>query len=194
MAVQRIAVTGGPGAGKTTLIAQLCAAHGGRLACVPEVATLMFRHVFPQVGSEHERRSVQRAIFAVQRNLEDVYAARLGPNQVLLCDRGTPDGAGYWPDGRDAFFAAMGTDATAELSRYDAVLFLQTAAAGGHAIGEGNEVRLEDLSTAMGIDQRLHDVWSRHGGFCFIGQEPSFADKLSRGLGAVDTWLCTPNR
>jgi hypothetical protein len=32
----------------------------------------------------------------VQRNLEDVQAA-LYPERVLLCDRGTVDGAAYWP-------------------------------------------------------------------------------------------------
>src|SRR5688572_14672460 len=132
--VRRIAVTGGPGAGKTTLWREIMAEHGQRIVAVPEVATLMLRHVFPPVHSELERRAVQRSIFRVQHDLEAVHELRLLPGQVLVCDRGTPDGGGYWPDGHEAFSAAMQTSCEAELARYEAVVFLQTAAAGDLAI------------------------------------------------------------
>ena len=94
--MRRIAVTGGPGAGKTTLWREIIAEHGERIVAVPEVATLLLRHVFPPVLGEHERRAVQRSIFRVQQDIEAVHEARLTPGQVLLCDRGTPDGGGYW--------------------------------------------------------------------------------------------------
>ena len=41
----------------------------------------------------------------VQRNLEDIHAA-LYPDRILLCDRGTLDGAVYWPNKSADFFAA----------------------------------------------------------------------------------------
>jgi len=99
--MRTIAITGGPGAGKTSLVLRLLQAFPEQLVVVPEVATLLLRHFFPPVQGEHERRAFQRAIFAVQRNLEDAYSGRLGRGQVLLCDRGTPDGGGYWPEGHD---------------------------------------------------------------------------------------------
>lgn len=185
MSVRSIVITGGPGAGKTSVVGALTAAFPGLLVPVPEVATLLLRHVFPPVQSQAERHAFQRAIFAVQHSLEDTYRARLGEGQVLLCDRGTPDGAGYWPEGDDAFFRALDTERERELARYDAVLFLETAAAGGHAIHHGNEVRREDLSAALAIDRRLQEVWRAHAQLRFVAQMELFEHKVQRGVEAV---------
>ncbi len=185
MSVRRIAVTGGPGAGKTTVWRALLAEHGARLVPVPEVATLMFRHVFPPVQSAAEREAVQRAIYSVQCSVEAFHAARCGEDQVLLCDRGTPDGGGYWPSGHAEFFAAMQTRIEDELSRYDAVLFMETAAQGGLSIEAGNEVRGEDLAEAVAIDRRLHAVWSQHPRFVHVAHEQAFELKVQKGCTAL---------
>jgi predicted ATPase len=189
MAIRRIAVTGGPGAGKTTLWRLLASAHPDRLVAVPEVATLLFRHVFPPVRDERERCEVQRAIFQVQQSLERVYEGRSRDSQILLCDRGTVDGGGYWPSGHQDFFAAMQTCWDDELARYDAVLFLETAAAGGLAIDQGNVVRTEDRATAVAIDQRLRAVWSGHPKFMHVPHAAAFDDKLAVGSATFARWL-----
>jgi len=183
--VRRIAVTGGPGAGKTSLWREIVIEHGERIVAVPEVATLMLRHVFPPVQSERERRAVQRSIFRVQHDLETVHEAQLVPGQVLLCDRGTPDGGGYWPEGHQAFSAAMQTTCEAELARYEAVVFLQTAAAASLAIADNNDTRTEDPETAVAIDRRLHALWSRHPSFFHVPCEPVFEDKLQNALAVI---------
>lgn len=189
MSTRRIAVTGGPGGGKSTVWRVLTAAQGDRVLAVPEVATLLFRHVFPQVESAPERCAVQRAIFRVQEELEQFYLARAQADQVLLCDRGSCDGAGYWPDGFDAFFSAMGTSWERELARYDAVLFLETAAVGGYAIHEGNETRSESLAEAVAVDARLRRVWERHACFVHIPHAADFAEKLARAQQALAALL-----
>ena len=186
---KRIAVTGGPGGGKTTVWRALSAAHCDRVLAVPEVATLMFRHVFPQVENEAERCAVQRAIFKVQNELEAFYAARALPGQTLLCDRGSCDGGGYWPEGHTAFFAAMGSSWEQELARYDAVLFLETAAVGGYSIREGNETRTETLAEAVHVDTRLRQVWEQHPRFVHIAHERDFAQKLTRAEAALSALL-----
>jgi predicted ATPase len=185
MSTRRIAVTGGPGGGKSTVWSVLSAAQGERVLAVPEVATLMFRHVFPQVDSAAERCAVQRAIYRVQEELEQFYLARARSDQVLLCDRGSCDGAGYWPDGYDAFFSAMGTSWERELGRYDAVLFLETAAVGGYSIREGNETRSETLAEAVALDARLREVWERHPLFVHIGHCADFSEKLQQAQEAL---------
>lgn len=178
VAIRRIAVTGGPGAGKTTLWRELSQTYVGRVLPVPEVATLMFRHIFPPVRDEAERLAVQRSIYHVQRELEGVYEARALADQILLCDRGTVDGGGYWPAGHEAFFDAMATRWVDELARYDAVLFMESAALGGLAIDAGNAVRTEDLATAAAIDARLRDAWGGHRRFMHVPHALQFEDKL----------------
>lgn len=187
--IRRIAVTGGPGAGKTTIWRSVADAHKERIVAVPEVATLLLTHVFPQPRNELERHALQRSIFSVQKDLEALYESRSNADQVLLCDRGTPDGAGYWPTGPDAFFAAMEAQWENELARYDAVIFLETAAAGGLSIADGNAVRVEDHAAAVAIDRNIHAVWSRHPRFHHITHERDFSMKVARGKSALQVLL-----
>jgi predicted ATPase len=109
---KRIVLTGGPGGGKTTAADLLRRELGKRVIIVPESATILFGGGFPRSPHRDANRAAQNAIFHVQRNLEDVQSA-LYPERVLLCDRGTVDGAAYWHDGQDAFFRSVGTKVTA---------------------------------------------------------------------------------
>ena len=137
----RIALTGGPGGGKTTAADLFRRELGESVVIVPESATILFAGGFPRSHQVDAGRAVQTAIFHVQRNLEDVQSA-LFPERVLLCDRGTVDGAAYWPNGDRDFFEAMGTSFETELQRYDAVVFFETAAvAGEHPLPIGRDGR-----------------------------------------------------
>ncbi|HTU57142.1 MAG TPA: ATP-binding protein [Polyangiales bacterium] len=189
MAIVRIAVSGGPGAGKTTLWRTIAKAHKQRVVAVPEVATMLFSHVFPGVQNEQERCAVQRAIFEVQRSVEQIYEGRMGADQILWCDRGVPDGAGYWPHGHADFFETMQTEWQAELARYDAVLFLESAAVGGLSIASGNTTRTEDLVTACALDQRLKQVWQAHPRFHHIPHETDFVSKLTNARKLAESLL-----
>src|SRR6186713_3021067 len=84
----RIALTGGPGGGKTTAADLFRREIGERVVIVPESATILFAGGFPRSPQLDAQRAAQRAIFHVQRNLEDVQSA-LFPDRILLCDRGT---------------------------------------------------------------------------------------------------------
>ena len=103
----RIVLTGGPGGGKTTAADLFRREIGERVVIVPEAATLLFTGGFPRAGTPLGIHAVQRAVYHVQRNLEDTQAA-LFPGRILLCDRGTVDGAAYWPDESHHFFQAVG--------------------------------------------------------------------------------------
>lgn len=182
---KRIVVTGGPGGGKSTAAELFRRELGERVIVVPESATLLFAGGFPRHGTPLAQEAAQRAIFHVQRNLEDVQAAAY-PERLLLCDRGTLDGAAYWP-GNDpaAFFAAMGTTFEAELARYDGVIFFETAAVGGRSIEGGNPTRVESNAEAARLDKALRAIWERHPRFAFIGNERSFFAKLQAGITAL---------
>lgn len=182
----RIVVTGGPGAGKTTAADLLRRELGDRVVIVPEAATMLFGGGFPRRSEPDARRAAQTAIYHVQRNVEDVQRAAY-PGRILLCDRGTIDGAAYWPDGPEKFFGALDTTREDELSRYDAVIFFQSAAVGGHHIEGGNPVRNESIEEAARLDKVLAGLWSRHPRYFFVPNNQSFFRKITLGLAAMES-------
>jgi predicted ATPase len=188
---RRIVLTGGPGGGKTTAADLLRRELGSRVIVVPEAATILFAGGFPRAQQWDANRAAQSAIFHVQRNLEDVQSA-LYPERVLLCDRGTVDGAAYWYDGQDAFFHTVGTTLETELSRYDAVVFFETAAVAGLSIEGGNPVRNESLAQAVELDGRLRALWSRHPRFTLIPHSNSFLEKIMGALGILQKLVNDP--
>jgi len=181
----RIVVTGGPGGGKTTAADMFRREIGERIVVVPEAATMIFSGGFPRYEEVHAIHSVQRAIFHVQRNLEDVQAAKY-PDRILLCDRGTIDGAAYWPGEAESFYEAMGTSLEVELSRYDGVIFFESAAVGGLGIEGGNPARRESIAEAAKLDAQLRDIWSKHPHFKIVHHHPSFLKKISFGLAIME--------
>lgn len=182
----RIVLTGGPGGGKTTAADLFRREIGDRVVVVPEAATLLFSGGFPRVTEAHARRAAQSAIYHLQKNLEDVQSARF-PERILLCDRGTVDGAAYWPDEPETFFASVGTTEAAELLRYDAVIFFESAAVGGSGIEGGNPARIESMEEALHLDRRLRALWSKHPKFVVVRHNASFFRKITFGLTALES-------
>ena len=112
---RRIVLTGGPGGGKTTACDILRRELGKHVAFVPEAATMLFMGGFPRYENPHCVEYQQRAIYAVQVNLEQTQRMQY-PGRILLCDRGTLDGAAYWEGGMQDWCERMGT--TEEKARH----------------------------------------------------------------------------
>jgi predicted ATPase len=182
----RIVLTGGPGGGKTTAADLFRRELEDQVVVVPEAATLLFSGGFPRHSDGDARCAAQKAIFYVQRALEDTQRAEY-PGRILLCDRGTLDGAAYWPEDRGDFFEHMGTTQEEQLARYDAVIFFETAAAGGLKIEGNNPVRTESEQEALALDRKLTDVWSQHPRFIYVNHNPSFFKKITFGLAALES-------
>ena len=162
---------------------------GERIVIVPEAATMLFSGGFPRQKEFHARRSAQTAIYHVQRNLEDSHSATY-PDRILLCDRGTLDSTVYWPnDGNGNFYESMQTTLEAELARYDAVIFFETAAVGNLSIEGGNPIRTESIAEAVDLDRRLQEIWGQHPNFNFIPHESSFLRKLQVAIEKLQSFL-----
>jgi predicted ATPase len=184
----RIVLTGGPGGGKTTAADLFRREVGEKVVIVPETATLLYLGGFPRSTDIDARKSAQLAIYQVQKGLEDTTAAQY-PDRILLCDRGSIDGAAYWPGGHGDFFKALGTTIEREMQRYHAILFFETAAVGGISIEGGNRTRTETLDQALELNHNLKRIWSKHPNFHFVAHEKSFFKKMANGLHKLETIL-----
>lgn len=177
---RRIVLTGGPGAGKTAVLELIRKAFCQHVHVLPEAATILFSGGFPRREAVPARKAAQRAIFHVQRELEALSEAD-GLPAITLCDRGTVDGAAYWPGALEEMFTELGTTREGERGRYDVVIHLRTPSA-GHGYNRSNAVRVESATLAGEIDRRIEAAWAGHPRRLFVASRESFIDKASEAL------------
>jgi predicted ATPase len=176
---KRIVLTGGPGAGKTAVLELVRQQFCAHVHVLPEAAGVVFGGGFPRTGSPDRQRSAQRAIYFVQRELERTSDA--DDVAIVLCDRGTVDGAAYWP-GPDDFWDAVGTTREQELRRYHAVIHLRTPSI-DRGYNHVNPLRTETASMAAAIDERLLQIWDGHPRRYIV---PAAADFLRKATQTIE--------
>src|SRR6266550_3568365 len=178
--MKRIVLTGGPGAGKTRISSTVAAADPQRYVRVPEAAT----QIYDLLQTRWDRldlpgrRDVQRRIYHLQREQEDALATA-HPDKILLLDRGTIDGAAYWPEGPDDYWRDLGTTAADELKRYDAVIWLQTSATLGlYDHDASNPCRFEHPEAAIASGNLLNMLWKNHPRVLHVDAFPDLNAKI----------------
>lgn len=182
-----IALTGGPGAGKTAVLEIARRAFCEHVAILPEAAGIVFGGGFPRHDTEACRVGSQLAIFHVQRSLERIVIDERLVG-VALCDRGTLDGLAYWPRTQDELFDEVGTSLQQEYERYTAVIHLRSPNL-GHGYNHQNRLRIESAEQAQAIDQRIADVWAGHSRVYTIDSAKTFEAKAHRALEVVRSEL-----
>jgi predicted ATPase len=176
---RRVVLTGGPGAGKTATLELIRrASFCEHVHILPEAAGIVFGGGFPRRHDVVGRKAAQRAIFHVQRALEETALADNAA--IILCDRGTVDGAAYWP-GPDDYFAGVNTTIAEELGRYDAVIHLRTPPL-GHGYNHHNPLRTESALEAAAVDLRILNIWATHPRRFVVDAAPDFLAKAARVL------------
>ena len=180
---RRVVLTGGPGAGKTAVLDLARHRFCEHVRVLPEAATMLFGGGFPRFDEEQARRAAQRAIFAVQREIERAVASE-GSTAVALCDRGTLDGLAYWPGALDDFFASHATTRRDELERYAVVIHLRTPAALHY--DHSNPVRTETAEQARAMDEKIAAAWAGHPHIHFIDSSEDFIEKAQSALAMIE--------
>ncbi len=175
---RRVVLTGGPGAGKTAILELVRQSFCEHVKILPESAGVVFGGGFPRDGRLEFRRAAQRAIFYVQRELEE--AADADHPALVLCDRGTVDGGAYWPGPAD-FWNSVGTTLEEQVRRYDAVIHLRPPAAGA-GYNRLNPLRLESAAESTAIDARIARLWETHPRRFVVEATPHFLEKAARAL------------
>ena len=185
--MKRIVLTGGPGAGKTVVATRLAAQFPDRFVLVPEAATQVYDALRTRWDKLDVpgRRDVQRRIYHLQVEQESRIAQQ-HPHKTLLLDRGTVDGAAYWPEGPDDYWRDLGTTLDDQIKRYDAVIWMESCAALGIYDGDNsNPCRFEDPAAAVRSGELLARLWSAHPRLMRVRAHARLDEKLASVAAAL---------
>ena len=194
--ITRIVLTGGPAAGKTTLISRILKEfkqdEGWKVITIPETATeLISGFGIKPFGNCVSMLEFQYFVIADQIHKEKLAlkAANMVPeeNVLVIYDRALLDDKAYISD--DEFREVLGSFGKTEeevMAGYDVVLHLVSCAKGAEfAYNFGNEARYEPLEVAREKDELTLRAWSAHPNVHVIDNSVDFEDKIARGLRAV---------
>lgn len=178
MKAKSIVITGGPGSGKTTVLEYLGGEFKERVFLVRKASTYLTNSLPHGVDFRRDERvSFQTIIYYWQRTRED--SARLQADaRPILCDRGTLDGATYWPLGPQQFYERIRTSREFELSRYTAVVHLEVANREDYEkYLFTNSCRHEPWEQAKALCDQAKAMWSGHPNFHTVKSQNDFSLK-----------------
>lgn len=181
-----IALTGGPGGGKSTLLRCLqddprwCS----RIAVLEEaVQDMRFVHMNPRSAE------FQCTLVAVRAASESAVARALADSRraMLITHRGTLDPCAFWQTfggTRESFFAMTGMELADHYRRYAMVIHLESAAVRvPHAyVCYPLAHRPEDLDQASQLDKRLGALWQEHPNYRALVGKADIEDKLAAAM------------
>ena len=201
MQITKIVITGGPCAGKTTVMSWIqkeFEKKGWRVLFVPETATeLISGGVAPWTcGSNTDYQTFQvRLQKEKERIFEDAARTMKADKVLIVCDRGVLDNKAYMTDLEfDTVMRTLNTDEVAERDQYDAVFHLVTAAKGAlqaYTLAN-NAARTETPEQAAALDDKLIAAWTGHPHLRVIDNSSTFEDKLHCVLKEIASFLGEP--
>ncbi len=183
MSKVKIAVTGGPSGGKTTLIEVLQKDLKSKVTVIPETASILYRGGFPRRATPEARKHVQRAIYFTQKELEELIVGE-SKSPMIVCDRGSLDSIAYWPSDVADFLASLETSINAEIARYDWVIHLDTA--DQDSFDTTNPIRTETHKEAQELNLKIKEAWSAHPQRIIISHEAEFLIKIAKAKSVVE--------
>lgn len=194
--IYKIALTGGPCAGKTTALRAIwlfLKKKGYKVVIVPETATeLINGGITPaSVG----QINFQKNLLELQLKKEQIFtesAKLLGENVVIVFDRGCLDGKAYLTnDEYTDILDELNLNEEDLINFYDAVIFLDSAAMSNENIysTSNNPARNETVSEARKINIRTQEVWKNHRLFTIIKSESDFEEKISKLLSVIENLI-----
>ena len=194
--ITRIVLTGGPAAGKTTLISRILKEFkqddGWKVITIPETATeLISGFGIKPFGGCVTMLEFQYFVIADQLHKEQLAlkAAQMVPedNVLIIYDRALFDDKAYISDEDfKTVLASFGKTEQEVLDGYDAVLHLVSCAKGAEfAYNYGNAARYESLEGAREMDDNTLRAWKDHKNLKIIDNAVDFEEKLNKGIRAI---------
>ena len=194
--ITRIVLTGGPAAGKTTLISRILMEFkredGWRVITIPESATdLISGFGIKPFDDCVTMEEFQYFVTDDQLHREKLAlkGAELVPEEKILIvyDRALLDNKAYITDEQfKKTLAYFGKTEEEVLAGYDAVLHLVTCAKGAEqAYNFGNAARYESVEVARQKDDLTLRSWSAHPRLCVIDNSADFEVKINRAMSEI---------
>ncbi len=192
--ITKIVLTGGPAAGKTTLISRILhefkQEDGWRVITIPETATeLISEFGIRPFGNCVSMLEFQDFVIADQIHKEKLAlkAAEMVPeeNVLIIYDRALMDDKAYITDEEFAQVLSHfeGRTEASVLAGYDAVIHLVTCAKGAEfAYNLANEARTESIEYAREMDDRTLRAWSGHPNLRVIDNSVDFEEKMNNAI------------
>ena len=191
--IVKIVLTGGPAAGKTTLLSRILKefkqAEGWRVITIPETATDLisgfgikpFGNCLSMLAFQdyvvedqlHKERLALRAAQAVPE-----------PKVLVVYDRALLDDKAYISDEEfEQVLSRFHLTTQEAMSKYDAVIHLVSCAKGAaFAYNLDNGARTESLESAVEMDDRTLRAWSAHPKLRVVDNSVDFEAKIRRAL------------
>ena len=199
MSVKRIVFTGGPCAGKTTLIEkteEYLKGKGYKVIVVQETATQLLKSGI-NAGLLGNPVAFQRFILEFQlfnENIaEEVMEISPDDNFVILYDRGTLDNKAYFDDYNnfDSIMIGADVDEIEYLDKYDLVLDLITTAdcAPEKYTLLTNDQRTESIEEAKILDKKTSNAWVGHRNMKIINSNISINEAFELIKKEIDCLL-----
>ncbi|MDO5444401.1 MAG: AAA family ATPase [Eubacteriales bacterium] len=194
--ITKIVLTGGPAAGKTTLISRILKEFkqedGWKVITIPESATdLISGFGIKPFGNCVSMEDFQYFVISDQLHKEQLAlkATEMVPeeNVLVIYDRAIFDDLAYITTEQfEKTLSYFGKSPDEVMAGYDAVLHLVTCAKGAEfAYNFGNAARYEDVSVAREKDDMTLKVWSSHPNLSIIDNSVDFEDKINRAIAKI---------
>ena len=199
--IAKIALTGGPCAGKTTTISRI-EEHlndlGYHVLTLNECATETIRNGIRPFGKnsvgvyEFENEILNLQIFKEKRFKDFLKYYPDNTKVVILCDRGSVDVCAYL--GEEMYQQMLKENNLKHedlIKEYDLVIHMITVAADleNRYTNSNNKARFEDSKEAIGVDNNIKEAWKNHPNLKVVPVCEYLEEKIELAIKYVDEVL-----